>query len=95
MVRNFCQFKKKLQSAQINGKGHIYCLYMNNNKELPRLFVADLNEIYSEYSAYSWMLKLGYKEKKAEKVVVNRKEQEGEQKEMLTVELTELNRNKG
>ena len=93
MMRTFCQFKKKLQSAQVNGRGHIYCLYMNNNQELPSLFVADLNEIYPDYSPYSWMFKLGYREGKIEKVVVGKREKAEEvkkQEEFLAVELSDL-----
>ncbi len=94
-MRVFCHFKKKLQAVQVNGKGHIYCLYMNNNKELPRLFVADLNEIYPDYSAYSWMLKLGYRERKPEKIVVanNEKDERDDtkpEKDAQSLELIEL-----
>eukprot|EP01022_Parablepharisma_sp_SALTPOND_P025406 TRINITY_DN5923_c0_g1_i2.p1 TRINITY_DN5923_c0_g1~~TRINITY_DN5923_c0_g1_i2.p1 ORF type:complete len:432 (+),score=31.74 TRINITY_DN5923_c0_g1_i2:1179-2474(+) len=92
IVRLFCQFKKKLQSAQVNGKGHIYCLYMNNNRELPHLFIADLNEVYPDYSPYSWMLRLGYREKKLEKISLSKSnsELEAEPKNVQSVELIEL-----
>jgi len=89
--RQFCSFKKKLQSAQINGKGHIYCLYMNNNRELPRLFIADLNEVYEEYSPYSWMLKLGYREKKLEKLEISQNyDFANDKKESSGVEMIEI-----
>jgi hypothetical protein len=99
MMRAFCQFKKKLQSAQINGRGHIYCLYMNSNQELPSLFIADINEIYPDYSPYSWMFKLTYRDPKLDKVVIGKhskhskpekREEAKKQEEFLAVELSDL-----
>jgi len=90
VVRVFCQFRKKLQSAQINGKGYIYCLYMNNNRELPHLFIADLNNVYPEYSPYSAMLKLGYLKKPVKKIQIPKQEVRVDGESTCNVELMEL-----
>eukprot|EP00826_Nyctotherus_ovalis_P028711 TRINITY_DN2264_c0_g2_i1.p1 TRINITY_DN2264_c0_g2~~TRINITY_DN2264_c0_g2_i1.p1 ORF type:complete len:137 (+),score=52.59 TRINITY_DN2264_c0_g2_i1:186-596(+) len=93
VVRVFCHFRKKLQSAQINGKGHIYCLYMNNNRELPHLFIADLNNVYPEYSPYSARLRLGYIEKPVKKIQLPKQEVQADDESACNVELMEMKDN--
>ena len=52
-VREFCTFKKKIQSVQINETGHAFCIYINKNNELPLVNEIDLNRIYHQYSLYA------------------------------------------
>jgi hypothetical protein len=51
-------FRKKLSFVSLNDRGHVYCMFVNKNSELPELDILDLNEICPSYSPYSDLLRV-------------------------------------
>ena len=45
-------FKKKLSNVVHNGNGKFFCFIVENNRELPQLFVYDLKQCYPEFDRY-------------------------------------------
>jgi len=47
-------FRKKISNVVHNGNGRLFCFVVENNRELPQLFVYDVRTSFPQYDKY-WM----------------------------------------